>query len=402
MSGKSKSKKTPATTSKRRVTASARARISKKKTRKGQDLEGSYLTQGHSVSKKAVDISETPSTSSEQTIIAYLHRIEQANVQLMKRVDVLENKRPSTNTQSHASDEGPSLAPFISRQVHPSDVHQQTRLTASASTPSSMQAHIDTPHRINPRDEGTLHRPASRLEVVQVENDRRKEGVLPDLNALRQNQTVSQAVAQLVASYEQQARLDVAQGRQSSVKRSGRYNTADIVTAPPHLRWANEGFHAGNGKKRVMYDDLTLSQWVVGQLTNIHQMQDMVMLKQALMQVILAAKDATSLPWSTVRSAWATSMHEVEQGTLSWADTTQWAINRLSASQVAMVNSNTVVQNHQRTRTCRYYNEGSCNHEASHGQYKHVCSFCAKQGRSLNHTEVKCNFKVRSKDSNDK
>ena len=78
-------------------------------------------------------------------------------------------------------------------------------------------------------------------------------------------------------------------------------------------------------RKWVTYDDLTLPPWVVGQLTNIHQMQDIVTLKQALMQVILAARDATSLPWAMVRSPWATSMHEVEQGSLSWADTTQWA-----------------------------------------------------------------------------
>ena len=114
------------------------------------------------------------------------------------------------------------------------------------------------------------------------------------LNTLRQNQTVSQAVAHIVTSNEQQARKDSTQGRQHLIKHSGRYNTTDIITTPPHLRWANEGFDVGNGRKRFTYDDLTLPQWMVGQLTNIHQMQDMVMLKQAMIQVILVAKDATS------------------------------------------------------------------------------------------------------------
>ena len=118
------------------------------------------------------------------------------------------------------------------------------------------------------------------------------------------------------------------------------------------------------------------------------------MLKEALMQVILAAKEATSLPWSTVRSAWATSMHEVEQGTLSWADTTQWAINRLSALQVAMVNSNT----HRVTRSQGYASILT----KGHVHLMQVCSFCAKQRCHLNHTEQKSNFKARSKDSNDK
>ena len=84
------------------------------------------------------------------------------------------------------------------------------------------------------------------------------------------------------------------------------------------------------------------------------------------------------------------------------ADTTQRAINRLSASQVAMVNANMVTQNQQKSRTCKYYNEGTCTHDTNHGQYKHICSFCIRQGCTLHHSEQKCNFKGKLKDSNDK
>ena len=73
-----------------------------------------------------------------------------------------------------------------------------------------------------------------------------------------------------------------------------------------------------------MYDDLSLTQWAVGQLSNVYQMKDAVISKQALLQVILVLKDATSLPWQAVKSAWATSMHEIEDGSLTWADATQW------------------------------------------------------------------------------
>ena len=69
-----------------------------------------------------------------------------------------------------------------------------------------------------------------------------------------------------------------------------------------------------------MYDDLSLTQWAVGQLSNVYQMKDAVVSKQALLQVILALKYATSLPWQ----ARATSMHEIEDGSLTWADATQW------------------------------------------------------------------------------
>ena len=135
------------------------------------------------------------------------------------------------------------------------------------------------------------------------------------------------------------------------------------------------------------------SPWVSGQLTNIYIIQDPVLVKQALLQVIMATRDATSLPWQAVRRAWAASRHEVEEGTLNWANTTQWSLNRLSASQLAMTNMTTAPQGRQQ---CKYYNEGSCSHDGSHRNYIHTCSFCSKQGHQSGHPEMKCSFKVRN------
>ena len=46
--------------------------------------------------------------------------------------------------------------------------------------------------------------------------------------------------------------------------------------------------------------------------------------------------DATSLPWAAVRKAYAVSMHEIEKGTLTWDNSTQWSVNQISPSQIAM------------------------------------------------------------------
>ena len=80
----------------------------------------------------------------------------------------------------------------------------------------------------------------------------RRDASIPSLQALI---TVSDAVTNLLASYEARAHSDITQGEQ---KRSGRYNTHDMVTVQPHLRWPNEGFHDSNGKKRLTYDELSL------------------------------------------------------------------------------------------------------------------------------------------------
>ena len=75
-------------------------------------------------------------------------------------------------------------------------------------------------------------------------------------------------------------------------------------------------------------------------------MRDLTTVKHVLLQVILAMKDAISLPWPAVRGGWATSMHDLEEGYLGLQDTTQWSFNHLSASQISMASS----QNPQTTQ----------------------------------------------------
>ena len=230
-----------------------------------------------------------------------------------------------------------------------------------------------------------------------------RDMVLPDLNVLRRIPTVVDAVNDVMASYENQARAQTSQGKNTSHK-SGRYNATDIITALPESIWPNEGYHGSSGRKHVVYDNLSMAQWAVGQLSNIYNMKNPDTSHQALLQVILAIRDATSLPWPAVRNAWAASMHEVKDGTFMWGNSTQWALNLLRASQIAVMNSQ-VVASHgslnsgQVTRkVCRYYNEGTCLHYSHHGAYCHSCNYCSKQGRKLQHPETKCHFKSRAQE----
>ena len=147
------------------------------------------------------------------------------------------------------------------------------------------------------------------------------EAIVSYLHTLRNSQGISGAVNNLLTSYEGRAYSDLSQDKPQS-KKSGGYNLHDTISMAPHLRWPNEGFHASNGKKRVTYDELPLPQWVSGQLSNVYAILDPTLSKQALLQVIFAMKDAVSLPWPAVRAAWASSMHQVEEGHLSWADYT--------------------------------------------------------------------------------
>ena len=79
----------------------------------------------------------------------------------------------------------------------------------------------------------------------------RQDAILPSVDVLRCIPTVADRVTSVLASYEQQSRQEAAQGKIAAAKKSGRYNTVDIVTVPPHLRWPNEGCHGANGKKNA-------------------------------------------------------------------------------------------------------------------------------------------------------
>ena len=218
-----------------------------------------------------------------------------------------------------------------------------------------------------------------------------RDAMAPRLDVMRSIPSISSAVSKLLAHYDDQANQEAFPGKGYTVrKKSGRYNVTDNPIANPQFRWPNEGLVSNSHLKKPPYDDLSMAQWVSGQLNNILLIEDAVTVRNVLTQMAMAMKDAITLPWPAVRSAWAVSMSEVEEGRLGWADSTQWALNRISNSQLAVLNSHTSTSGGQRSKICRFYNEGNCNNEGHHGMYRHFCANCHKQGRSLMHPEIRC------------
>ena len=103
-------------------------------------------------------------------------------------------------------------------------------------------------------------------------------------------------------------------------------------------------------------------------------------MKQMLTQVTMSLTDAVYLLWPAVRAAWATSMTQIEKGRLSWANETQWTLNRIGTFHVAIMNCQSI-NNQQKVRVCKFFNEGSGSHDFNHGNYKHICSAYFKNGR---------------------
>ena len=367
--------------------ASARARILTRKIRKDthKDLNESYIqsTTQPQVGTMSSSLTRDPDpsrTDSSNAILSMLTVLSESNRALLSRLEKVEQRqsevdhRHQTPPHLHGTERSSRILPHTAglddrqRQVHLPSYNITSQLASNDFNQGAHQC-LAT--------EGLGSSQPAVTAITQL--DIQKDAVLPRLEMLRQLPSVSNTVSTLLGAYEDQARTSL-QGRQT--RKSGRYSSVDVVQTAPEFRWPNEGYHAPAGKKRVIYDDLMLPQWVVGQLSNIYHMRDQTTARHALLQVILAMKDATSLPWTAVRGAWATSMHDLEEGTLGWRDTTQWSINRLSASQISMSGTQAIHAG-QAKRVCRFFNEGVCSHEPNHAITNMYAIFVTNRGKLL-------------------
>ena len=174
-----------------------------------------------------------------------------------------------------------------------------------------------------------------------------------------------------LSHYKQENDQELIQGKPAS-KRSG--NNLDTSALQPQFRWPNEGLYRWGCKADVGYDP-SVPQWEAGQLTNAIQIQKNDILRSVLTEILLTMINVSSRRWPAVREAYVSSMYKVEEDSLTWSGATQWALKRLSASQLALANSSTLSKQHK-GRAYKFYNENSCNHESHHGIYKHNCAYC--------------------------
>ena len=430
MKSNMKNKKTPASTNKKKSLPAASSRSHRKAAREGvrnsQSNDGSYLVSDANASSEVPAMQLTsnsaPGETNNTVLMAFLQKLDDSNRQIMRRMDDLERRNtinstpvgsPSTGARLVTIDERPTVQNHRSQcTAGPSEALNPRELFAAHPPPTVPE--LPGQVRGNRRTSASAEdrRVSAKPSLVRSANSELfapsnghlnnhifrstddsavRQPTVPTVDALRRMPTVNDAVTQLLSHYEQGTGQELVQGKPVS-KQSGRYNNTDTSALYPQFRWPNEGYTGGATKKRIGYDDLSVPQWVAGQLTNAIQIQDNDVLRSVLTQMVFTMRDASSIPWPAVREAYACSMHEVEEGRLAWSDSTQWALNRLSASQVALVNGRTLSQQ-QKGRTCRYYNENSCTHEGHHGIYKHNCAYCWKQGRSNTHPETKCHLK---------
>ena len=408
------SKKSPLTTTKKKKATPVPGKNKKNgavKKGKSKDLvnskDGSYLNDDSqsmlaSVASPPHTVAAS-STSVDHTVLSVLARLEQSNSEVMKRLDRLERNNTITSTPASSPQSGPRdnvTFKLPQTKVTSPGAQKLGDLTPHASLLNAYKwparEGMPAPTSLHPQSRDSRY-PGNYKPPAEQEQRRGydKDAIVPSLERLRAMPHVASTVSDLLAQFETQSHHDVLQGKGFlHRKKSGRYNITDMPVGRPEVRWPNEGFVSSSNSKKPAFDEMNLQQWAVGQLNNALQIDDNTLLRHVLKQMMLALNDSVALPWPAVRAAWAVSMTEVEEGRLQWHDTTQWALNRVSSSQIAVMNGQNVSSFGQKSRICKFYNEGSCSNEGNHGIYRHICSLCSKQGRTSSHPEFKCSFRV--------
>ena len=265
-------KKTPASNTRKKVTTSARAKISTRKVRKvASQVDGSYIQDSNGVSTVG-NLSEPMASSSSSTsnadILQYLQKIDTSTQALARRVENIEHFANSTPIQNRQRSHFPesSSEGFLQAVGQGFNPSQTLRFQEGVPTHHSAQGvqglasgRGDRSDPLSAQSSSGLLANPRLLSEMGASDDR--DAILPDINVIRNNPNISDAVSRVLASYDQQSRLQAAQGRPHSGKKSGRFNLTDLCTAPPEARWPNEGFQVSSGNRHIGYDDLTLPQW---------------------------------------------------------------------------------------------------------------------------------------------
>ena len=197
-------KNSPPTEGKRKTRASDKARTSIKKTgskKKSVSVgnDGSYLQPqaSHSVLVSTLSTSKQPSisVSTGQAILTMLSQIDTSNKELSKHMDQLE----SNGSMSSTPPTSPSLNYHSSSVAAPQPVMPQPLSQDTVAGATTIRRGGAVPSR------AAIQQP--------VHNTINRDAVVPRVDVLRSIPSISSAVTQLLASYDQQAVQDALPGK---------------------------------------------------------------------------------------------------------------------------------------------------------------------------------------------
>ena len=182
-------------------------------------------------------VQEDTPASLNQAILTMLHKIVASNQALTKRMDELERQNTISST--------PVVSP-TSQHLGASNLagirQEKVNMSSTQSSAGTSQAIPVMCHSVM-NNMPTVASSSAQVMPGDVGNSGpiAKDSVAPRLEVMRSIPSISSAVSQLVARYEDQADQDAMPGKGPNYrKKSGRYNITDTSVVGPQFRWTNE------------------------------------------------------------------------------------------------------------------------------------------------------------------
>ena len=172
------------------------------------------------------------------------------------------------------------------------------------------------------------------------------------------------------------------------------------VSVTNKVCWPHEAILGGLNRRRVVYDQLSLTQWVQGVCKNI--LEEKSNERKNIMVSYLSdlMEDATDFTWQGAKAAHAVLMCEVERGSLQWVDTDRIdRICRAHAQKHASARGNWAKPSDPGNKPwfCKNFQSGTCTHTRDHKfngkTQQHICACCLMGGKQLGHAEKDCILK---------
>ena len=219
--------------------------------------------------------------------------------------------------------------------------------------------------------------------------EQHQDTVVPSIQALKGSQLIQKQVDERLQQ--------LSQLNEKGTCKSQRGGT-DTVWVKNQTPWPQNFILGGPNKNRVLYDNLTVFQWMSGFAQIIKEETD-ISTKNAMLEYMSdLMDDAQDFGWHPAKASHAVLLCRMEEGKISWQETQKIDRIRRTHAQRASTSQTNYSQPQKKqndnTNPCKFYQNLTCPQKGDHttgGQnYKHVCAICNAYGRKLAHPAKDC------------
>ena len=215
--------------------------------------------------------------------------------------------------------------------------------------------------------------------------------VIPSLQALRNSAEINKKVTQRYQELEDTAQLE--QGSLDWLLQSLSQRVQKSQKAK--VKWPQDLAFVGTLRRRPTFDQLSITQWLLGFLRIRQEEQDPLIRENMIECLTELAQDACDYSWAAAKGAHSVLLHRMGDGVVHWSNIKEVQKIRTQYAQTTSASSVPDKSKSLKMVPCIQFNKGSCNrngeHEYKNMLLKHMCQFCFSQNNKIEtHAKKDC------------